>query len=255
MITYAIAIQRGGAGKTTTALTLGAYLHRKGQRVLFIDLDAQCSLSMSLGINPITLSSFEVLTKTCTLEDAICKCDYGEVVHGSLNLVTSDSVLNEVGKEYRLREALETVKDKYDAVIIDTPPGLGILTINALTSADVLIIPAQPEIYSVEGLALLNHSIESVRKYTNPNLIIGGILITRYNARTNFSKSIVELLEKYASEIGTKVYKSKIRECVAVKESQAFHESIFDYDKKSNATEDYEAFIKELLRDIRRLDR
>lgn len=247
MKVFTIAIQRGGAGKTTTTLNLGASLKAMGKRVLFIDLDAQRSLSLSMGIRNGDNSSFELLNNECDIEEAIQESPYGDIIPASYSLIASDKVITETGKEYRLKEALERVSSNYDYVVIDTPPGLGILTINALTCADYVIIPAQAELYSLEGLALLNQSITTVKKYTNPNLKLGGILITRYNARTNFSKEVFSKMEEYASMIGTFVYKQPIRECIAIKEAQACLNSIFDYAPKSNASEDYRAFTEELL--------
>lgn len=246
---YSIAIQRGGAGKTTTAFCLGSALKQRGERVLYIDLDAQRSLSLSLGIKAGELSSFEVLSRACKIEEAIHSTPYGDIIPASYNLITADKIITETGKEYRLREAIEDLQGRYDTIVIDTPPSLGILSVNALTASNEVIIPAQAEIYSLEGLALLNQSIETVKKYTNRELSIGGILITRYNARTNFSKGVLELIENYAKEINTKVYNSKIRECIAIKESQALQKSIFDYAPKSNASEDYQNFVDEVLKD------
>lgn len=249
MSIYAIAIQKGGSGKTTTAFCLGSALKQRGEKVLYIDLDAQRNLSLSLGIEAGELSSFEVLNKTCNINEAIKTTQYGDIVPGSYNLITADMTITETGKEYRLKEALEELESSYDSIVIDTPPGLGILTVNALTASNEVIIPAQAELYSVEGLALLNRSIETVKRYTNKDLSIGGILITRYNPRTNFSKSILDLIENYSREIGSKVYGSKIRECISLKESQALQKSIFDYAPRSNASEDYNNFVDEVIKD------
>ena len=170
-----------------------------------------------------------------------------DFIPASSNLAIMDNLLNDTGKEYRLKEALKILENEYDYIIIDTPPALGILTINSLTASHKAIITAQADIYSLQGIKQLSQSIEAVKKYCNKNLLIDGVLLTRYNSRSILTKDMTENMKRMAESIGTKLYKSKIRECTAIKEAQAIGQNIFDYAKKSNATKDYEEFINEIL--------
>ena len=150
----------------------------------------------------------------------------------------------------RLKSALEAIAKSYDFIIIDTPPALGILTINALTAADGVIIPAQASIYSLQGIGQLAATIKAVQQHTNPALQIYGILITRYNGRAILSRDISELLTDTAEQLKTKVFETRIREAIAIKEAQAHRQNIFDYAAKTNPAKDYNAFIDELLKDL-----
>lgn len=155
--------------------------------------------------------------------------------------------INTTGKEYRLKEALEQIENSYDYIILDTPPALGILTVNALTAADSVIIPAQADVYSLQGIAQLSETISTVRKYCNPKLKISGILLTRYNARAVLNRNIYDMMQEQAKNLDTKLFKTSIREAVAVREAQISQTSIFDYALKANVTEDFQNFINELL--------
>lgn len=244
--TIAIINRRGGVGKTATAHALGAGLASKGYKVLFIDLDSQCNLTFDTGAKIGPLTSMEVLTGTATAQEAIQHVQGYDIIAGSPSLAGADTSVDGTGKEYRLREALEPVAGMYDYAIIDTPPALGVLTINALTASDSAIIPAQAEIHSLQGIGLLNEAIEAVKKYTNPGLSIRGILLTRYNGRAILSKDMRANLEAVAEELGTKVYPTPIRECISVKEAQALQQSVIQYAPRSNATADYMELINEV---------
>ena len=242
----AIVNRRGGVGKTATAHALGAGLQHQGQRVLFIDLDSQSNLTFDLGAKMGPLTSLEVLTGTATAADAIQRTDSGDIIAASPNLASADSTIEGTGKEYRLKEALEPLADLYDYIVIDTPPALGVLTINALTAADSAIIPAQAEIHSLHGIGLLNEAIQAVKKYTNPNLTLRGVLLTRYNGRAILSKDMRANLDAVAAELGTKVYQTPIRECISVKEAQAMQQDLFTYAPRCNAAKDYLELVKEI---------
>ena len=243
-----IANHKGGVGKTSTAHALGAGLMQKGYKTLFIDLDAQGNLSFCLGADPAPLTTLEVLTGTVTAEDAIQHTEGGDIIPASPALAGAEQLITGTGKEYRLAEALEPLHSLYDYIIIDCPPMLGTLTINALTASTGTIIPVQADTFSIQGIGLLNDTITAVRKYTNPALKIKGILITRYNGRAILSKDMKEGLEQVAEHLGTELYKTQIRECIAVKEAQASQKDIYSYSPKSNASQDYTAFIEELFR-------
>lgn len=239
--------RRGGVGKTITAQTLGAGLHLKGYKVLLIDLDSQSNLSFDTGAKPSSLTSLEVLTGTATMEEAIQHTGQADIVPASPALSTADTVLDGTGKEYRLREALEGIEGQYDFIIIDTPPALNVLTINALTASDEVIIPSQAEVHSLQGIALLyQEAITAVKKYTNPDLHILGILLTRYNGRAILSKEMKSQLEATAKELGTKLFETPIRECISLKEAQALQRDVITYAPRSNATADYKALIEEV---------
>ena len=242
--------QKGGVGKSTTALALGAGLSIKGYRVLFIDLDAQGNLSYTLGADATGLSgnsSFELLTGTATGKVAVQKTEQGAVIASSPALAGADTVIVTVGKEYRLQEALEVLKPDYDYIIIDTPPSLGILTVNALTACTGAIIPAQADIYSLQGINQLYNTMQTVKKYCNPQLRVMGILLTRYSSRAIISREVAEMTEILAEELKTKLYKTKIRETIAVKEAQARRKNIYEYAPKSNAAADYMNFVDEVI--------
>ena len=236
--------QKGGVAKTTTALALGTGLKRKGYRVLFIDLDAQCNLSYSLGMTEKdTLTAAELLTGDYDPE-AIKE----DVIKGAESLSAANLVLTDTGKEYKLKEALKPLQDKYDYCIIDTPPSLGILTVNALTASQSAIVPAQADFYSLQGIGQLVKTINSVKKYCNSELKIKGILLTRYNDRTIISKNLVSVLQQTASQLDTKLFKAKIRECTAVKEAQGMRQDVAAYAPQSNAAQDYKDFVKEYIK-------
>lgn len=243
----AVSNQKGGVGKSTTANALGAYLHHRDYKVLYVDMDAQGNLSYSMGENNRAISSLEVLTGTATAREAIVSTAQGDLIPASPALASAETMLKETGREYRLKEALEPVISDYDYIIIDTPPSIGTLTINALTACNSVIVPAQADIYSLQGIGQLVQTIQAVQKYCNKDIKIKGLLVTRYNSRAVLTKDITEMLEETATELHTTLYKAKIRECIALKEAQASQKDIFTYAPKSNATEDYTAFIKEAL--------
>lgn len=242
----AVVNRRGGVGKTATAHALGAGLILKGNKVLFVDLDSQSNLSYDLGVTKPDISSMDVLTGEATAEQAILHTPQGDLIPASEDLATADTAITGTGKEYRLQEALQPLKEKYDYIIIDTPPALGTLTVNALTACAGAIIPAQAEIHSLQGIGLLNDAIEAVKKYCNRDLYIKGIVITRYNGRAVLSKDMRDNLEAIAAQLHTKVFKEPIRECISIKEAQAAQQSIFEYAPRSNAARDYMALIDEL---------
>jgi chromosome partitioning protein len=245
---FAIINQKGGVGKTTTAHALGAGISTKGFKVLLLDLDAQGNLSHSLGAalkDPV--SAMDVLIKEVSAEDAVVRGEKLTYIPSSPALAGADMIISQTGKEYRLKEALEPILEYYDYVVIDTPPALGILTVNALTACTKVIIPAQADIYSLQGIGQLYGTIEAVRRYCNPNLKITGILLTRYSSRSILTRDITNMIEQTAGRLETIVYKTTIREAVAIKEAQAQQMDIFSYAPKGKATDDYRMFVEEVL--------
>lgn len=247
MIIYSIINQKGGVGKSTTALAIGAGLSLKGYSVLYADLDAQGNLSYSMGANTQGYNAMGVLQRPETAKAEVQHTEQGDIIASSPALAGADAVITETGKEYRLREALESLSGLYDYCIIDTPPALGILTVNALTACSGVIIPAQADIYSLQGVSQLNSTVQTVKRYCNPNLSILGIVLTRYNGRSIIRREVAEMLEQIAESLNTKLYKAKIRECTALVEAQATKQNIFTYAPRSNASADYNALVAEIL--------
>ena len=247
MKTIAIANRKGGTGKTVTSHALGAGLARKGYKILFMDLDSQGNLTYDLAAKPAPLTSLEVLTGTATAGEAIQHTEGGDIIPAAPSLAIADTAITETGKEYRLKEALESVAGIYDYCVLDCPPSLGVITVNALTASNAVIIPAQADIHSLQGLGLLYETIQAVKRYTNPDLKVEGILITRYRGRAILSKDMRENLEATAAQLDTKVFTTPIRECIAIAEAQASQRDIYSYSPRSNGAKDYTAFIEELL--------
>lgn len=243
----AVANQKGGVGKSTTAHALGLGLSLQGQKVLLIDTDPQGNLSYSMQAEPGRASTYEVLTGKATAREAIQLTGQGDLIPASRLLSGADMELTSIGKEYRLREAIGPVAKEYDYILIDTPPALSILTINALTASSGVIITAQADIFSLQGIGQLYSTIEAVRAYCNPGLTIKGILLTRHSSRAILSRDLTEMITETAAQLNTIVYKTVIRECIALREAQASRQDIYDYAPRSNAAIDYTALVKEIL--------
>ena len=248
MMIYTVATQKGGVGKTTTAAALWAGLSLKGYKCLAIDLDPQCNLSFTAGADTTRKTALSLLTGEAPAEETIQQTAAGDIIPASKSLAGADAFITDTGKEYRLKEALEPIQARYDYIVIDTPPALGILTVNALTACNSVIVPAQADIFSLQGIDQLQATIDPVRKYCNPTLHIEGLLLTRYNARTALSRDVSEIMQQLAQKLGTKVFNTTIREGIAVKEAQISQRTIFDYAPKAKVTDDYRAFIEEILK-------
>ena len=244
----AVINQKGGVGKSTTAFTLGIAFADKGFKVLFVDLDSQGNLSYTVKIQNPSLTSLELLLGKSKAADAVHHTKQVDIIASSPSLSLADSILIETGREYRLKKALTEIHSNYDYIIIDTPPALGILTVNALTACTGAIIPAQADIYSLQGISQLYNTISAVQEYSNANLKVMGISLTRYNSRTIISRDVADMLDKTAQHFKTKLYKTKIRECTAIKESQIKQMDIFEYAPSSNAAIDYRNLADEIIR-------
>lgn len=235
--------QKGGTGKTTTAAALVSYYHEQGRRVLAVDLDPQCNLTLAMGADTTRRSILGALTGQAEPAETIQQTESGDCIAGSAALSAAENILTDTGKEYRLREALEAIPAEYEHIIIDSPPALGVLSINALAAADSVIIPCQADIFSIQGLKQLESTINAVKKYCNPSLYIAGILLTRYNQRAVLSRDLQTVLEREAAAMNTRIFTQTIRESVAIKQAQALQRPLFSM--KGAAIDDYRAFINE----------
>jgi len=244
----AVVNQKGGVGKSTTALALGAGLRLKGYKVLYVDLDAQENLTYALGADSTGLTALDLITGRTDPQKAIQQTEQGDIIPASPALAGSDTIITGVGKEFRLKEALEPIKHNYDYIIIDTPPALGILTIIAITASSGVIVPAQADIFSLQGISQLEKTLKAVKEHCNPDLKVKGILLTRHNPRAILSREVAEVIDKTARQLDTRLYKTTIRECIAIKEAQISQRDIFSYAPRSNASQDYTAFIEEMLK-------
>lgn len=250
MITLTLSNQKGGVAKTSTSNALAAGLYNRNYKVLAVDLDPQCNLSFSCGVDMLNTEKtlFDVFKGNAEVRETIIPLKLGfDLLPGGLTLAGADMDFTQTGREYMLSEALETVSGEYDFCIIDTPPTLGILTVNALTAADYVIVPMTADIYALQGLTQLNALIQNVRRYCNKGLKIAGILLTRYNDRQIISKTLKTNIGQAAERLSTEVFKTYIREGVAVRETQLLQSDLFTDAPKANVTQDYNNFIDELL--------
>lgn len=239
--------QKGGVGKTTTAQHLAIGLKKRGYKVLLVDFDQQGNLTYSLNCNSES-TIYHVIKKEISAEEAIFSSPECDIIPGNILLSKAEKEFTETGREYLLKDALESIKDKYDYIVIDTPPTLGILTVNALTCSDSVIIPAQADIFSLQGFGQLNNLINQVKKYTNPNIQIKGVLLTKYNDRTILNRQLKQKAEQISEKIDAKVFNSTIREATSIREAQTNKTNIFDYEAKSKVAKDYNSFIDEFLK-------
>ena len=244
-----IANQKGGVAKTTTCVALAAGLKNKGKHVLAVDIDQQANLTdtFNVDLSESEPTIYEVLKREANINDVIKSTVICDIVPANILLAGAELELNATGKEYRLKEALAKLNKTYDYIIIDTPPSLGVLTVNAFTACDRILIPTTAGAYAVKGIVQLKETIEVTRLYTNPTIGIDGILLTRYNPRTVISQDIKELTNQIAGELHAKMYKTHIRNAIAIEESQAFHRDIFTHAKTSAVADDYAKFVEEFL--------
>jgi chromosome partitioning protein len=243
----ALANQKGGVAKTTTTLNLGVALVERGKRVLCVDLDPQSNLTMSQGIDPDELdrTMFDVLVHKTPLEDVIQHREV-DLAASSIDLAGAELALSSmIGRERALQKALLPVRGQYDYVLIDTPPSLGLLTINALTAADGVIVPVQCEYLSLRGLIQLENTLTMIRENLNPDVRITGILPTMFDGRTLHSREAVEILQE---NFGDLVFETKIRKTIRYAEAPVKGTSVLKYDSKGKAARAYRDLAGEVLR-------
>ncbi len=245
----AIANQKGGVGKTTTNVNLSACLAQAGKKVLTVDIDPQGNTSSGLGIdkNNTPKTVYDVLLGQCYLQEALNKTcvENLDILPSNVQLAGAEIELIAIeNREYLLKNILNDVKYLYDFIIIDCPPSLSLLTINALTAADSILVPIQCEYYALEGLSQLLHTVELVQKRLNPKLIIEGVVFTMYDARTNLSMQVVEEVKKH---LGKSVYRSIIPRNVRLSEAPSHGLPITMYDEKSKGAESYMLLAEEVI--------
>lgn len=244
----AVTNQKGGVGKTTTSLALSAGLLREGKKVLAIDLDPQANLSFSLGADTDDApTSYEMLKGEVKPRFAVQRTTCVDLIASNILLSGVELEFTREGREYLLSSALETLRAKYDYIVVDTPPALSILTVNAFAAADYLVIPMQADIFSLQGIAQLSDTVQRLKQHCNPGLEVGGILLCKYDGRTVLGKRIKETAEMVAQQVGTRLYKTTVRASISIPESQTNQMNLFDYAPKSPAVKDYRAFVRELL--------
>ena len=243
----AVSNQKGGQGKTTTAQAIATGATMKGRRVLAVDLDPQSNLTFSMDGSAGTLGTYELLTGEATAEQAIQTTPQGDLIAASNELAQVDNKIkgDKQGRFFALEKALNPIKDRYDLIVIDCPPALNILLINALAAADRVIIPLTSDMYSLQGLYQLVQTINAVQQ-RNPALQIGGALFIKHNRRTILSRDLSDVIADNCRDMGIPVYNTTIREAVAVREAQTYRQSIFEYAPKSKPAKDYLQLIEEI---------
>ena len=245
----AVANQKGGVGKTTTSINLSAAMASKGKRILVIDIDPQGNCTSGLGVdkNEVENTVYEVLLDDCTVKESILKTNYEnlDLIPSNINLAAAEIELIGISrKEYILRDALDYVREDYDYIIMDCPPSLNVLTVNAMTAADTVIVPIQCEYYALEGLSQLIHMINLVRERLNRKLDIEGIVFTMYDARTNLSPQVVENVKEHVEQ---RIYDTIIPRNVTLAEAPSYGEPVTVYDRKSAGAQAYLKLADEIL--------
>lgn len=238
--------QKGGVGKTTTSCAFCGYLASKGKKVLAIDLDPQGNLGFSLGADDSGLTIHDVLVGKASIHEAIVETEICDVIPSNILLSGVELELKNSGREYVLKEKLSAIRRFYDYIIIDTPPALSILTINAYTASDDLIIPMTAEILSLQGISQIKETILAVKKYYNSKLCLRGIILTKVNRRAKLTQEVVEMAQIVADQLNTKVLKSMISNTITAAEAPAHQLPITMYAPRSSAARDYINAVNEL---------
>ena len=242
--------QKGGVAKTTTAYALAIGLYNKGYKVLIVDSDPQSNLSYTAGIlDNQDKTLYDVFKGKCTADETIHNIKPGLdcLTVGLAGTAADMELVSRPAREYMLKEVLDSISDRYDYCVIDTAPTLGLLTLNALTAANYAVIPMNMEIYSLQGMEQLFGFIQNVTKYTNSSLKISGLLITKYNERLNLTQALKDNVKAAADVMHTVIFNTKIRESVAVRETQLLQSDIYTEAPKATATLDYISFVDEFL--------
>ena len=247
MISIAIANQKGGVAKTSTCLAVGAELVKRGHKVLLVDLDAQGNLTYAIRGNGDAGNVLAALLHPKKAGAEQQKAGDFTLLASVPGLAGADTILTQIGKEHRLKEALESLQDGFDFCLIDCPPSLGILTICALTASKFVLVPCQADPFSLQGIRQLAATAQAVKTYTNPALKFLGLVITRWNGRTVVRRELADVLTETAAEMGAELFKTRIRESVSVIEAAAVRKPLAEYAPGSNAAADYKKLTDEIL--------
>ncbi|MDM1074313.1 ParA family protein [Empedobacter brevis] len=239
-----ISNHKGGVGKTTSTINIGAALHKLGHKVLIVDLDAQANLTHSLGLENEEKNIYKTLTEQIEITPLEYKENF-DIIASTLDMSAIDIELSgEAGREFILKERLSKIKDKYDYILLDTPPSLGLLTINAFTASDKILIPLQAEYLALQGLKKLSDVIVKVQSRLNQNLELAGVFLTQFDSRKVLNREINTMVNNYFKD---KTLQTKIRDNVSLAEAPVNKMDIFSYDDKSNGAKDYKDLTKEIL--------
>ena len=242
-----VANQKGGTAKTSTAHALVTGAAYKGKRSLAIDFDPQGNLSFIMGADANRAGAYELMKQQAQAAQIVQYTSQGDIIPASLNLAAADTEFSgKPGRDFFLQAALEPLQDAYDVAVIDTPPTLGTLLVNALTASDEVIIPMNADILSLQGLYQLAETISQVKSFCNKGLKVTGILLTRYSGRTVLARDIKETIEAKCAELGIPLLNTVIRDGVAVREAQTTQESLFAYAPNSNPAKDYLQLFDEI---------
>ena len=244
-----VANQKGGVGKTTTTINLSTILAKKGKRIMLIDADPQGNATSGVGVDKeVELSFYDVLTNDTEIIDTLEKTVVNNLVvcPSNINLAGAEvELVSMMSREQRLKEKLDIMKERFDYVLIDCPPSLGLITLNAFTASDSVLIPVQCEYYALEGLGQLLNTINLVKKHLNKNIQIEGALLTMYDIRTNLSNQVVKEVKRY---FNNKVYKTVIPRNVRLSEAPSYGLPITEYDPRSKGAKSYEKFAREFIK-------
>ncbi len=245
----AVVNQKGGVGKSTTAVNLGATLAERGNKLLLIDIDPQGNATSGVGVDKSELEQcvYSLLVEDVPITEIIVKTSVEnlDLVPATIDLAGAEiELVSSFSREVKLRRALEKVKDNYDFIIIDCPPSLGLLTLNALAAAEKILVPIQCEYYALEGLGQLMRTIKLVQNHLNPEMEIAGVIMTMYDSRTNLSQQVIEEVKKYFQE---KVYSTVIPRNVRLSEAPSFGLPIILYDPRSKGARSYQELAEEFL--------